>query len=302
LNLAAKDDLPVSAILASGGAPALAPVPRRRRPASRHDLAFARDVLAGLAAPRKAIAARRLHDEHGAGMLEGVATGDEIQSKGMESTLLSSSAASIAAFAGAGARVTDLSGRPGYGATFLAAAIAALGRLPASAPCRRLLYVPGQLSATLPCDATTARLLREAADRGRHDVVVVAASAARDPAILLAGPGDSGGATAARPEKLLLRINRELGGDFDPDAFDCARRFDPYRQCVETQLVSVAAQHVRVLGRCFRLAAGESILVERQYSHCLPRFEALAHAAGWQHAQRWVDSGATFAIHVLERA
>lgn len=33
----------------------------------------------------------------------------------------------------------------------------------------------------------------------------------------------------------------------------------------------------------------------------LPRVEALAHAAGWQHCQYWADGQARAAVHVLER-
>ena len=93
----------------------------------------------------------------------------------------------------------------------------------------------------------------------------------------------------------------ELGADVDPDAFEHETRFDPDRQCVETMLVSRATQRIRLLGRSFALAAGEPIVVERSHCHGLARFESLARAAGWVHAQLWVDANARFALHVLER-
>jgi uncharacterized SAM-dependent methyltransferase len=109
-------------------------------------------------------------------------------------------------------------------------------------------------------------------------------------------------AQAAVDIGVLERIDRELGGDFDVDAFDREARFDPARERVEIHLVSRREQRVQVLGRAFALARGESIHVRTAHGYSLLRFEALAEGAGWTPSQRWTDPRACHALHVLERA
>ena len=281
--------------------PGRAEAPLRRRAASRHDLAFARDVLAGLASPRKSISGRWRLDARGLALHEAIERSDAACPARLERSLLASAATAIAAFAGAEARVLALGDDPRSGLGLLRAAIERLGT-PASHAPRRILLVPGSVSATMACDAAMGTRLRDAAQHGRHDVLIVAAGTLRDPASLIASDGELAALRSEVDRNLLVRMRRELGADLDPDAFDRHARFDPQRQCIETTLVSRGSQRVRVLGRSFEFADGEPILVERAHQHCLARLAPIARAAGWSHAQLWVDSNARFALHVLERA
>ena len=64
-------------------------------------------------------------------------------------------------------------------------------------------------------------------------------------------------------------------------------------------LVSRVTQTVRVPGRSFHFAAGETIHTENSYKYSLEQFRALARGAGWQPARVWTDAGRDFSVHEL---
>ena len=85
---------------------------------------------------------------------------------------------------------------------------------------------------------------------------------------------------------LLARINRELGGDIDVSRFQHRAIYDQDFKRIEMHLVSRTRQTVRVLGRSFAFAAGESIHTENSYKYSAGPVRArLARGAGWQPAQ-----------------
>ena len=56
---------------------------------------------------------------------------------------------------------------------------------------------------------------------------------------------------------------------------------------------------MRVLGRTFTFAAGESIHTESSYKYTVEAFSRLAGEAGWQSAAVFLDADALFSVHVL---
>ena len=93
--------------------------------------------------------------------------------------------------------------------------------------------------------------------------------------------------------------NRELGADFDLDAF--AHRAFYNRRRAASRCISSAArrQTVRVLGRAFAFAAGETIHTENSYKYTLDGFRALAARAGWRAEAAWTDADELFSVHAL---
>ena len=81
------------------------------------------------------------------------------------------------------------------------------------------------------------------------------------------------GVTAAFNLNLLLRINRELGADFDVAAFRHRALWNAARSRVEMHLVSLRPQHVRIpaAGLEIDLRAGEIIWTESSYVTARPR-------------------------------
>ena len=107
------------------------------------------------------------------------------------------------------------------------------------------------------------------------------------------------GVTAGFNRNLLVRINRELGGNFDPSAFTHRAIYNRERHRIEMHLVSRKAQTVRILGQRFNFRAGESIHTENSYKYSLNRFTALAKGAGWQPRAAWTDAEGLFSVHAL---
>jgi len=139
--------------------PEPSPAPSRRPAASRHDLAFARDVLAGLAAPRKSISGRWRLDARGRELQAAIELADPASPARLERSLLASAAVEIAAIAGADARLLCLGSDVAPGLDILRAAIEQLVAPMRPQVRRRILFVPGSVSATLPSDAATSARL-----------------------------------------------------------------------------------------------------------------------------------------------
>ncbi len=112
---------------------------------------------------------------------------------------------------------------------------------------------------------------------------------------------DAAGVTAAFNLNLLKRINRELGGDFDLDAFAHRAVFNREASRIEMHLVARSDQSVRIGGDGFSFREGESIHTENSYKYTLESFRTLAGRAGWQSVEAWTDAEALFSVHVLRR-
>lgn len=257
---------------------------------------FARDVLAGLAQPRKRIAAPWF--------------AADAAPFAAEATILRRCAAPIAQLAGAGATLVEIGADTEAAATLFAALHAPAGRAtlaaawdaPAAAAGRRVVvYVPGSTLAYLSPDDSVQlfeRILRAA---GRNALLVAGADATHDPALL--ATSYAGTAFAARSLGLLTRINAELSADFSATAFAHRVRYDAGRQLVEIELVSQYTQRVRLADSGgFDFAMGEAIHLASAYAYGLVRLQAVAHRAGWAHRQFWMDGPSRHAVHVLEAA
>jgi dimethylhistidine N-methyltransferase len=120
-------------------------------------------------------------------------------------------------------------------------------------------------------------------------------------AILEPAYNDPTGVTAAFDKNLLGRINRELGGHFDLDAFGHTARYDPERGVVESYLTSRCAQSVAIdaLGLEVRFAAGETIHTESSYKFARADVEAMAARNGFRVERQWTDTLDRFAVNLL---
>jgi uncharacterized SAM-dependent methyltransferase len=67
-------------------------------------------------------------------------------------------------------------------------------------------------------------------------------------------------------------------------------------------LVSSVAQTVRVAGRPFWFAAGETIHTENSYKYDLGNFAALATGAGLAVREVWTDERRRFSVQYLTQA
>jgi len=121
----------------------------------------------------------------------------------------------------------------------------------------------------------------------------------KDAAVLTAAYDDAAGVTADFNMNLLARINRELAGDFDLDAFYHRAVWNAAESRMEMHLVSERDQIVRVGEARFAFAAGETIHTENSYKYTPGAFEALAAAAGWRVEALWTAPPPAFSVFLL---
>lgn len=115
---------------------------------------------------------------------------------------------------------------------------------------------------------------------------------------LLPAYADPLGVTAAFNRNLLVRMNRELGADFDLSRFRHRARFDPHTRDVEMHLESTCAQRVRFahLGLAVSFDAGETIHTESSHKYHEQEVDDLAAAAGFRRADGWRDGEWPFLV------
>jgi uncharacterized SAM-dependent methyltransferase len=118
--------------------------------------------------------------------------------------------------------------------------------------------------------------------------------------VLEAAYDDAEGITAAFNKNLLARINRELDGDIDLNAFDHRALWSPAESRMEMHLVSRWDQVLVVADRRFPMAQGESIHTENSYKFTIDGFAALAEAAGWRSGPVWSEIEPAYALVMLE--
>ena len=173
---------------------------------------------------------------------------------------------------------------------------------PRHRPARRVVYFPGSTIGNFdPPEVVRflARLRQLCAPGG---AVLIGADLRKDRKVLEAAYDDAAGVTAEFNLNLLLRVNRELGADFDLGCFRHLAVWDEGRGRVEMHLVSTAAQTVRIDGESFSFASGEVIHSESSYKYDLEGFAGLAGAAGLAVARVWLDERRWFSVQYLTEA
>jgi len=119
---------------------------------------------------------------------------------------------------------------------------------------------------------------------------------------VVAAYNDSAGVTAAFNRNVLVRLNRELGADFNPDAFAHRALWNSAASRVEMHLVSLAAQQVHIPANsaggelALGFAAGESIHTENSAKFTCSRVKNLLVAAAFRLTHIWQDSRRSFAV------
>jgi L-histidine Nalpha-methyltransferase len=160
-------------------------------------------------------------------------------------------------------------------------------------------FFPGSTIGNFEPDAAGEFLRLAGRILGSRATFIVGVDLVKDTRILEAAYNDSAGVTAEFNLNILARANREFGANFDLAAFAHRAFYNAKHNRIEMHLVSRTTQSVRVLGRPFAFAAGESIHTENSYKYTLESFTVLASQAGWQSSAVFQDAGALFSIHVL---
>lgn len=177
-------------------------------------------------------------------------------------------------------------------------------RLPsaaAGAP-RKAMFFPGSTLGNFQPEAAREFLARIARLLGPGGRMLIGIDLKKEPEVLKRAYDDAAGVTAAFNRNILHRINRELGGTFDPETFDHRARWNEAEGRVEMHLRSDRPQTADVAGRTFRFAEGETIWTESSYKFSREGFAALARDAGYGVERVWTDDEGLFSVQMLRVA
>jgi L-histidine Nalpha-methyltransferase len=309
-------------------------------PAGAADEEFTRTVLDGLSRSPKALPAKLLYDARGSRLFDRICELEEYYPTRTEIGILADRAAEIGRLAGPGAVLVELGSGSSVkvrlvldqlkapaayipidiSAEHLESAAAALKadypelpivpvaadftrsiRLPDIADGgRRVGFFPGSTIGNFEPAEAEGFLRRLRALLGGGARLVLGVDLKKEEGVLNAAYDDAAGVTAAFNLNLLQRINREAGGDFDPDGFAHRGFYNRDKGRVEMHLVSRRDQLVTVAGETIRFAAGETIHTESSYKYALDEFAGLAERAGWRALRRWTDAKQLFSVWFLE--
>ncbi|MGZ8285210.1 MAG: L-histidine N(alpha)-methyltransferase [Allosphingosinicella sp.] len=301
---------------------------------------FRRDVLGGLAAPVRAIPARWLYDRRGSELFEAITRLPEYYLTRTETALLERRCPDVARIAGPGQAVVEFGSGASVKIRILLAAAApsayvpidisgdflrdsaaalagdfpglavhpieadftrpiqlpeALGALP------RLGFFPGSTIGNM-IPATGVDLLRAMRRTlGTGAWLFIGFDRVKDPAELLSAYDDEAGVTAEFNLNLLVRINRELGGDIPVEAFRHRAVWNEKRSRIEMHLEATRDVAFQVAGSPFSMSAGQTVHTENSHKYGERDARLLLLAGGWTPVEEWTDEEARFAL-VLAKA
>jgi L-histidine N-alpha-methyltransferase len=175
-----------------------------------------------------------------------------------------------------------------------------LDKLPGDPP-RVVAFLGGTIGNLLPSE-------REAFYTSIRDVLepgewlLLGTDLVKDPATLVAAYDDSAGVTAEFNKNVLRVINRQLGADFDVDAFSHVAVWDAENEWIEMRLradraVSVLIPEVHLE---IEFAEGEELHTEISAKFHRHGVEAELDKAGFTSAAWWTDSEARFALSLWQ--
>lgn len=143
------------------------------------------------------------------------------------------------------------------------------------------------------------RLLRPGVDH-----LLLGSDLVKDPAVLEAAYDDASGVTAEFNRNVLRVVNRELGADFDVEAFDHVAFFDREHEWIEMRLRASRRMSVRVraLGLNVEFAAREEMRTEISAKFTRERLASDLEAAGLELERVMTDEDGLFALSLSRLA
>ncbi|WEO93921.1 L-histidine N(alpha)-methyltransferase [Streptomyces sp. FXJ1.172] len=169
--------------------------------------------------------------------------------------------------------------------------------LPATPGPRLVAFLGGTIGNLLP-DERAKFLASVRSLLAPGDGLLLGTDLVKDERVLVRAYDDAAGVTAAFNKNVLAVVDRELGADFDPDAFDHVALWDAEREWIEMRLRSRVAQTVKVpaLGLAVDFAAGEELRTEVSAKFRRDGVSTELADAGLELTHWWTDSEDRFAL------
>ena len=165
---------------------------------------------------------------------------------------------------------------------------------------RRVVYFPGSTLGNFAQEDAHALLQRMRQIIGKNGAVLIGIDLKKDPRVLERAYNDHAGVTAEFNVNALRHLNRELGTDFDLEAFEHLAVWVENQIRVEMHLVSKRDQDVHVGDETVHIEKGEHLTTEFCHKYTLESFADLAAAAGLSVSRVWMDPAKQFSVQLLE--
>lgn len=307
----------------------------RNLPEDATDAALRADVLKGLTSTPKTLPPKWFYDAQGSELFEKITELPEYYPTRAEREILVDRAGEIAAATGARTLVELGSGssektrflldalrglhtyvpvdvsesaltlagqalieeRPGLDVHALIADFTGGMALPDTPGPRLVAFLGGTIGNLLPAErAVFLASVRALLSPG--DALLLGTDLVKDERVLVEAYDDAAGVTAAFNKNVLTVIDRELGADFDPGAFEHVAVWDRDNEWIEMRLRSRTAQTVKVpaLDLAVHFAAGEEMRTEVSAKFRRDGVRAELSAAGLELAHWWTDGQGRFAL------
>ncbi|MFI5674416.1 L-histidine N(alpha)-methyltransferase [Streptomyces cellulosae] len=307
----------------------------RTLPEDATEAALRADVLRGLTRTPKTLPPKWFYDAHGSDLFEQITELPEYYPTRAEREILIARSGEIAAATGARTLVELGSGssektrhliealtglhtyvpvdvsdsaltqagqaliaeRPALEVHALIADFTARMTLPDTPGPRLVAFLGGTIGNLLPVERA-AFLASVRALLSPGDALLLGTDLVKDEKVLVRAYDDAAGVTAAFNKNVLTVVNRELGADFDPGAFDHVALWDAENEWIEMRLRSRTEQSVKIpaLDLAVDFAAGEELRTEVSAKFRREGVRAELSSAGLDLTHWWTDGEGRFAL------
>ncbi len=174
-----------------------------------------------------------------------------------------------------------------------------LAPLPELGRGRRVGFFPGSTIGNLEPDQAIGFLANARERLGPSSLFILGVDLVKEPALLVAAYDDAQGVTAAFNRNVLVRANRELGADFDVEAFSHVAVWNAGKSRMEMHLRASRAMTVRIGDAAINFEAGETIHTESSRKFSRASLTEMAEAAGWRVAAFETSPAPSVALALL---
>jgi L-histidine N-alpha-methyltransferase len=171
-----------------------------------------------------------------------------------------------------------------------------LGLLPGAAP-RVVAFLGGTIGNLIPEERRKfLSSVRDVLDEGEW--LLLGTDLVKDPDVLVRAYDDAQGVTAEFNRNVLRVINRELGGDFDVDAFEHVALWNAEQEWIEMRLRATRPVRVRLaeLELDVEFAEGEELRTEVSAKFRPEGVRSELEDAGFELRRWWTDAEGRFAL------
>ncbi|HTF98599.1 MAG TPA: L-histidine N(alpha)-methyltransferase [Cellvibrio sp.] len=164
---------------------------------------------------------------------------------------------------------------------------------------RKIVYFPGSTISNFTPREASLFFSKVNACLKPGDGFIIGVDLIKSPARLHCAYNDAEGVTRKFDLNILQRINRELGGNFNPEFFEHYAFFNPVKHRIEMHLVSLCDHWVHIGTNKFHFDHGESIHTENSYKYTLEDVGHLGAESGFKNCKTWTDAEKLFSISFL---